>query len=170
MVHTLTITQRNGQVHTVYIDAQDIELVSKYTWHIDSPGYAATNVRTSTGRAKLYMHRLLMNPGELHVDHINHNKLDNRRCNLRICTHAQNIRNTGVHSDSTSGYVGVSKYRTKYMVRCQLNGVETYHGIYTTSHAAAIVANLARRELHADFSTGNQVGNLHQLYYPELAH
>lgn len=170
MIHTFTITQRNGQVHTVYVDEQDIALVSKYTWCIGTDGYVVTNVRTSTGSTQLHIHRLIMNPGELHVDHINRNKLDNRRCNLRVCTPAQNARNKGVYGNNTSGYTGVVKTRTKYKVQCRLNGVNTYHGTYTTSHAAAIVANIVRRELHGEFSTGNQVGTLHQLYYHELVH
>lgn len=170
MIHTFTITQRNGQVHTVYVDAQDVALVGKYTWCIGKDGYVVTNVSTSTGQTLLPLHRLLVNPGELLVDHINRNKLDNRRCNLRSCTVAQNARNKGVYSNNTSGYTGVVSSRTKYKVQCRLNGTHTYHGTYTTTHAAAIVANIVRRELHGDFSTGNQVGTLHQLYYPELAH
>lgn len=170
MIHTFTITQRNGQAHTVYVDEQDIALVSKYTWCIGKDGYVVTNVHTSTGSTLLLMHRLLMNPGALVVDHVNRDKLDNRRCNLRVCTQSQNTRNKGMYSNNTSGYTGVVKSRTKYKVQCRLNGVYTHHGTYTTTHAAAIVANIVRRELHGEFSTGNQVGTLHQLYYPELVH
>lgn len=169
MIHTLTITQRNGQAHTVYVDEQDITLVRKYTWHIRT-GYAYTDVRTSTGYTHVPLHRLIMNPGELTVDHVNRNRLDNRRCNLRVCTPSQNARNRGVKCNNTLGYIGVKKASAKYQVQCRLNSMNTYHGTYTTAHASAIVSGIVRRELHGEFSVGNQVGTLHQLYYPELAH
>lgn len=170
MIHTFTITQRSGQVHTVYIDEQDRDLVDKYTWGIDSNGYVGTNVRTLTGQTRLLLHRLLMNPGELVVDHINRNKLDNRRCNLRVCTQSNNSHNKGMYRTNTTEYRGVTRYRSKYRVQCKLNSTNLTFGMYTTKHAAAIVAGIVRRELHGDYSQGNQVGTLHQLYYPDLVH
>lgn len=56
------------------------------------------------------LHRLITNcPKGLVVDHINHRTTDNRRCNLKVCTHFQNMQNI---SSNTSGRVGVS-YDTK---------------------------------------------------------
>jgi hypothetical protein len=172
MIHTFKITQRNGNEHTVYVDEQDRTLVEQYTWHMGNSGYAQTNMCTHTvpRQSILQLHRLLMNPGELQVDHINRNKLDNRRCNLRVCTNTQNRRNVLEQVNNSSGYRGVARNRDKYKVQVSINGTNTYHGIYTSKHAAAIVANIKRRELHGDFSVGDCVGNLHALYYPELVH
>lgn len=170
MIRTFTITQRSGQTHTVYIDEQDKELVSKYTWSIDSGGYAGTNILTPTGQTRLLLHRLLMNLGELVVDHVNRNKLDNRRCNLRVCTHSNNSHNKGTYTNNTTGYRGIVLHRGKYKVQCRLNGTNTHFGVYTTKHAAGIVAGIIRRELHGEYGQGNQVGTLHQLYYPDLVH
>jgi HNH endonuclease len=170
MIHTFQITRRNGDTHTVYIDTQDRALIEQYTWYISSNGYACTKVHTATGPYTLLLHRLLMNPGELHVDHVNRNKLDNRRCNLRVCSDAQNKRNRDKQINNTSGYRGVCLDGRTYRVQISLNGTRSRHGHYTTKHAAAIMANIKRRELHGDYSVGDCTSNLHSLYYPELVH
>lgn len=71
------------------------------------------------------MHRLIMGfPVNMEVDHINGDTLDNRRCNLRICTHAENMANRKIHRDNTSGYRGVywSKERNMWRVQIYING------------------------------------------------
>jgi hypothetical protein len=74
------------------VDAEDYEWLSRYKWHAmgGSNPYAC---RKKNGRTIL-MHRMILKPPPgMVVDHINGNGLDNRKCNLRICTHAQNMRN-----------------------------------------------------------------------------
>lgn len=170
MIHTFTITQCNGNEHTVYINKEDRELVERYGWYVANDGYVCTNIRTQSGRTRVTLHRLLINPGELHIDHINRNKLDNRRCNLRVCTPSQNKRNSNKRSDNTTGYRGVSLERGKYRVQVICNGVNHRKGSYTSVHAAAIVANITRRELHGEYSVGDTTSTLHMLYYHELVH
>lgn len=86
-------------------DIDDLEIVSAHNWHIDSGGYPSTYEKGS----QLRLHRLLLTdiPKGLVVDHINRNKMDNRRKNLRIVTQKENGQNTGVHSNNTSGVPGV---------------------------------------------------------------
>lgn len=68
------------------VDDTDFELVNKYKWYLVS-GYA----RTARG---LFMHRLIMSPKEGNtIDHLNHNRLDNRKSNLRECSLSENLRN-----------------------------------------------------------------------------
>jgi hypothetical protein len=61
----------------------------------------------------MWLHRMIIDvPGGMMVDHINGNRLDNRRCNLRVCTNRQNCQNqTIARKDNTSGYKGVSYSR-----------------------------------------------------------
>ena len=79
------------------IDNADYKLVSRYNWHIIKNAtcqYAHCSLWNP--RRSLLMHRLILNlfkgDGKI-VDHINRNSLDNRRCNLRIVSHAENLRN-----------------------------------------------------------------------------
>lgn len=76
------------------VDTADAELVTRYRWYEHTNGYARADIWEGNRRvARIYLHRLLMDPGELHVDHINGDKLDNRRSNLRVVTRSQNLLN-----------------------------------------------------------------------------
>jgi len=91
------------------VDPEDYEWLKNWSWCAmllpDGQAYAATHLH---GR-KVYMHRLLMNaPKGMLVDHINGNGLDNRRCNLRLCTAAENMWNRGKNPGS-SRFKGVSR-------------------------------------------------------------
>ena len=80
------------------IDTEDIEIVSKYQWKIVG-GYARTKIDDKT----ISMHRLITKAEEgFVVDHINHNGLDNRKSNLRICTQSNNAMNRKKPINNTS--------------------------------------------------------------------
>lgn len=96
------------------VDAEDLPLVSGYSWYTyndprRSTQYAVTNVRLPTGKRKtLRMHRLIMGADSKYgVDHANGNGLDNRRSNLRLATQRQNSTNRRIHKNNRSGYKGV---------------------------------------------------------------
>lgn len=98
-----------GQI--VIIDAEDYERVSKLKWWADHYGYAVARSKMVKGKFESYrMHRLILNaPKGMEVDHINGNKLDNRKSNLRLATKAENGRNRPTNSNNTSGYKGVTR-------------------------------------------------------------
>ena len=74
------------------IDKEDVVLIQDYKWCYKE-GYAMTGQSSKNDRTN--MHRLIMNaPDDKIVDHINHNTLDNRKCNLRLCTNTENCRNS----------------------------------------------------------------------------
>lgn len=106
----LIIKRRSGVCYTVLFDEIDTELITTRKWHYDS-GYARTTLpKNGSGRCKeLPMHRLLLGVTDpkIKVDHINHSTLDNRRVNLRTCTHQENLRNKSPWGSSK--YLGVSK-------------------------------------------------------------
>jgi hypothetical protein len=86
------------------VDAEDYEWLNRYTWVLWS-GYA---IRHSSGKS-FFMHReIVQAPPGMVVDHINGNRLDNRRCNLRLCTRPQNVRNAAKRPGCLSQYKGVS--------------------------------------------------------------
>lgn len=95
------------------VDKRDIPLISNERWHISKNGYVVAN------RDKKYLHRVLMKPktGEI-IDHINGDKLDNRRENLRIVDYSENGYNRKLATDNKSGefFITYSKSRNYYSV------------------------------------------------------
>lgn len=86
-------------------DEIDLPLIRAHTWHLGKRGYPATHI----GGRTVVLHRLLFSDAqEYEIDHINGDKLDNRRRNLRLCTHQQNAFNQKRRRTNTSGYIGVS--------------------------------------------------------------
>ena len=94
----------------------DIEKVSKYKWHVLSNGYIATTLKN---RKLLLLHRYITNcPEGKVVDHINHDRSDNRKINLRICTAKENAQN---RIDKPKGITKIEKRDKEYFV-LQLHG------------------------------------------------
>jgi len=94
------------------VDDGDYDYLMQWKWHADIKSntcYARRTIRIGKKPKRVYIHRVIMNPpSNMEIDHINHNGLDNRRCNLRICTHQENTFNTNGFKRK-SKYKGVSK-------------------------------------------------------------
>jgi hypothetical protein len=90
------------------VDDEDYEWLNQWKWDCNAQGYARRGAGGRKNRIYIRMHRLIIGAkeGEI-VDHINSNKLDNRRENLRIVDAQQNAWNSSAHRDSTSRYKGV---------------------------------------------------------------
>ncbi len=93
------------------------------------------------------------------IDHINHNPLDNRRENLRICTQQENMYNRALKNNDT-GYFGVCKqpgknHKRPYFVRIRVNGKLEYFGHYATPGEAARVYDEVVKELRGEFAVLN---------------
>lgn len=107
----ITLTQGK----TTIIDDEDFDLVNQYKWCFLNcrNGYAIRHdySRIPSPRGEcVYLHRFVTNcPKNKQVDHVNHNTLDNRKENLRICNHDKNMYNQKVRNDKnkTSKYKGV---------------------------------------------------------------
>lgn len=136
---TIKLTQNK----TVKVDDSDYQWLNQYKWYFHVQGYA---VRKSKGKAIL-MHRLIMNtPEGMDTDHINRDKLDNRRENLRVCTHAENMRNRNIHRPykprtpgSSAGRISFSTLRGVWEVKVQRNGIRKYYGSYKKKEDAETV-------------------------------
>jgi hypothetical protein len=103
------------------------------------------------------MHRLIMNtPKGMDTDHINGDSLDNRRCNLRICTHAQNQRNLKKILGNNK-YKGVSLFKKtqKWRARIQINRMGLHLGYFDTEEEAAKAYNEAAEKHFGEFSRIN---------------
>jgi hypothetical protein len=96
-------------------------------------------------------------PKDLVVDHINGNALDNRRCNLRICTYQQNNYNAFKRTVGTCPFKGVyyRPYENHYIAQIWDNGKRRHLGYFTDQVEAAITYDKAARELRGEFARVN---------------
>lgn len=144
------------------VDAADFDMLSERKWHTQASGYAAHG-SGSRPSGLILMHRLLMEaPAGLQVDHINGNRLDNRRANLRLCTAAQNRCNAGLRAVNKSGFKGVSRHSSNrvWVANVQAGGVAHYIGSYADKVEAARAYDAAALRLHGPFA---------RLNFPEAA-
>lgn len=104
------ITLTKGAVAVV--DDEDFEILSTKKWYYSSMGYAQRTDHNKGNRKEILMHRFVLNaPENREVDHINRNPLDNRKCNLRLCTRSENNHNKGINKNNKSGFKGVYFHR-----------------------------------------------------------
>jgi len=133
------------------VDAADYEEIRKYRWrpiHHGRKVYAATRKNGKT----VYMHRMLMRPRRGYVvDHIDGNALNNRRCNLRVCTPAQNLANKAP-CGGTSRFVGVYRYRDKWVAHLMCRGKHYYVGTFADEVEAAKARDRKAYELHGQYA------------------
>lgn len=134
------------------IDREDLCRVCDYNWYFHPALYAVTHINNKS----TYMHRLITNcPKDRDVDHINGNKLDNRKSNLRICTSSQNLCNRGVTKSSMSGVKGVHYVprKKKYHASIGLLGKHFGLGYFSNIEDAKKCYDKYSSVLHGSFSS-----------------
>lgn len=140
------------------VDDDDFERLNQFKWCTSSNGYAMRNVGHWPHQSPLFMHHdiLSIKKGK-QTDHINGNKLDNRKANLREATGFENHWNTKKHIDNTSGFKGVTwhKVARKWAVRIQQYGKPMYLGLFTTAEEAAHAYDKRARELFGEYARTN---------------
>ena len=151
---------------SILFDESDSRLLAGMLWRKHSDGYAVAALyvpkdpslpvsHSNRVHRIIRMHRLIMGASDdSEVDHINGNKIDNRRSNLRLATRSQNSMNTSLRLDSTSGVKGVhyDKSRGKWMAYIKRDGVRFQLGRYPTLHEATIARSAAEMVAHGNFS------------------
>ena len=154
MTKEIPLTQ--GKV--ALVDDEDFARVGLHKWYYHSTGYARRTVHIGHGRKHRttgveFLHRsVIQAPDGWQVDHINHNKLDCRRANLRLCTHGQNITNRSSQARSTSQYKGVHFTKNRWQATIQVNGKSIYLGRFTDEVDAALAYDAAARICHGEFA------------------
>jgi len=133
--------------HEVLINRADIKNIDIYNLSISTDGYVVIGKKTQ-------LHRKITNcPDNMEVDHINRNPLDNRRENLRVCTHSQNCMNRPKQSNNTTGYKGVTyrKRDRRYEAQIKAKGKKYWLGSFTTAEEASQAYKEAATRHHGQF-------------------
>lgn len=139
-----------GQV--AIVDDEACEALSGHRWYLGTGGYAVA----SHGGRVLIMHRVVMAAadGQI-VDHHNGDKLDNRLENLRLCTHAENMRNRKIHKNNQCGSKGVyidgSRKTPRYRAQIRVDGKTIRLGSFPSIREAELAYRVASVKYHGNF-------------------
>ena len=139
------------------VDDEDFEWLSKYTWHYLQIGYAATTLYKDKKKHNITMHRLILKfPKGKDVDHINHDTIDNRKSNLRVCSRSQNLWNMAKFDNQYKGvtfYKKLKRWRTCLHYKYKFIHV----GYFTNPEDAARAYNQKAKELFGEFAYQNVI-------------
>ena len=152
-----------SQGKVAIVDDEDYDYLIHKRWHCNlmngkyySRSYQLINDRYSI----ISMHRFIMKPAKgVFVDHINGDGLDNRKCNLRLCSIAENNCNRLKNKNNTSGYKGViwHKMANKWQAYIKYQNKKIYIGLFYNIEDAAIAYNRAALKYHGNFANLNQI-------------
>lgn len=136
----------------IIVDNSMLKVLKKFNWYVNKSGYAAND-----SVPRKLMHRLVMGYPKGNVDHINGNKLDNRKENLRLCNQSQNTANAPMRKSNKSGYKGVSwnkKYK-KWEAYLTKDYKHVFLGYYDNKKGAAMAYNFGAKIHFGNFAKLN---------------
>jgi len=139
--------------YEVIIDDEDFERVSAINWRPIGVGRYFGIGKRVNGKYKLtWLHRFIINaPAGVEVDHVNLNTLDNRKCNLRICTRTQNMHNRFKYKNNSSGYKGVCKDHNSWRATIVIENKKVYLGNFKTKEEAYDAYCEASAKYHKEY-------------------
>lgn len=147
---------QNG--NTTIVDDEDYDWLSQWDWFECSKGYIRRSYKQDGKNVTIRMHRLLTNaPLDKQVDHINGDKRDNRKLNLRLCNNAENVCNQPKRNiaSSASKYKGVSRIRKLWMSRITKDSKVIHLGNFRNELHAAMAYDIWAKDLHGEFANLN---------------
>lgn len=150
----------------VLVDEENFEELNQFKWGVHkhrNTFYARRESRVDGKRIGIKMHRQIMNlntKDALIIDHKNHNGLDNRKENLRVCTVLQNNRNRTSAKNSSSKYLGVGwfKLTNKWRAEIRVNKKKFSLGFFADENEAAMAYNNAAITHFGEFANLNKIG------------
>ena len=168
MSSKIWLSGKNGRGQFTTVDEDVFLLLSRYKWFLSHNGYATTGLGKFTRNKRLgqvLMHRLILAPPiEMEIDHIDNDKLNNRKKNLRICTRKQNLQNRPkmlrINGRKVSSkYKGVywQKDISRWRARISTNGKSIYLGTFEDEVKAAMEYNKAAKRYYKDFAFLNKI-------------
>ena len=150
------------QGYVALVDDEDFEWLNQWKWCIqknERNNYAMRGKYAKGGggleRETIKMHRVILNAQKgQEIDHINHNGLDNRKQNIRICTHQQNMQNQSCNKNTSSKYKGVTfdKKAGRWRAQIRHNNITTRLGVFKIEQVAAKAYDAKAKELFGEFA------------------
>lgn len=144
-----------GHGKVAIVDREDFDKVDGYNWHLHADGYAVRGwLRSESGYpGACYLHRWIAEcPIDMEVDHVDGDPLNNRRSNLRMGTHRDNLNNRRTGKVGRVGFKGVRYAGGSFTADVQHMGKHYHLGSYATPEFAWIAASIAREHLHGPFA------------------
>lgn len=125
---------RTNKGDEILVDLEEADKVKRHSWCVSVTGYAVANI----GKKVVKLHGYILDAEDgTTIDHINRNKLDNRKSNLRFCTTSENMRNCANTKGSVVNELGISMTAEgRYRARIMLNRKEINLGHYDTLEEA----------------------------------
>lgn len=131
------------------IDDDDFALISKWKWQANEKLGGFRYACSSAGS----MHRIIMGAKDgQEIDHINGDKLDNRRSNLRFCSRSNNCCNKKIPEGK---FRGVIKAGNRWRAYYKINGKQVHVGQFATREEAALARDAAAKVAHGEFAVLN---------------
>ena len=157
------------------VDSEDFEWLNQWKWCADDNGYAVRHERKEehgdNTRKMRKMHREILSHYRIdiegmNIDHKNNKEYDNRKKNLRIANCSQNMANSKLMPQNTSGYKGVIRMNkntqhniTKpWATQIYIKGKRTFKGMFETKEEAARAYNELAKKYFGEFARLNQIG------------
>lgn len=143
------------QGYIALVDDEDYLELIKFKWRRDTNNYART-------ASMVLMHRFIMKPQGQIIDHIDGNRLNNQKVNLRLCNQSENLCNRPKQLNNTSGYKGVHWHikRGCWQANIKINQVQIYLGSFKTKEDAALAYNEASIKYHKEFAYINIINTI----------
>jgi hypothetical protein len=151
------------QNKVVLVDDEDYEYLNQWKWYADTnkkTNYASRKIVLDGIKTSIRMHTVIMKtPIGLTVDHINHNGLDNRKENLRVCTQEQNSKNR-LKVNGKSKYLGVSpsnRISKPWRAFGKISKKSISIGYFKTQEEAAIAYNNFAKQNYKEYANLNKI-------------
>lgn len=159
MINDMKIPLRNRRKEIVgyaIIDGENINKVSEHKWCLDKHGYAVSAWREKGKTINKKLHHFVLNVKNIEIDHINRDKLDNRKANLRIVTRSQNNMNSN-KPRRANPYRGVhwDKSKNKWMAQIKFDGQHIFIGRFIDPLEAHNIYKQFAEQLFGEFYAYN---------------
>lgn len=166
----IKLTGKYDNERVVLVDDEDYERVSLFKWSLLKNKTVEYAKNSSIG----LMHRMILKIDDKnqHVDHLDHNGLNNQKSNLRLCTVSENMRNRRkiISKPTSSKYIGVywSNFYNDWKARYYYQKNRCFTGSFDTEVEAAVWRNEKIKKYGSEFDILNEITNDDQLYYNDI--